>query len=141
LQEKLNVGSQEVFKAGSALAGGVASRGETCGALTGAIMAIGSLVGRERLEDTEQLTNSMEPASRIYTLFKEKIGHTLCAEIHKIRYGRVYRLFVPVEREAFHNAGGHSKKGCPEICGIAARIAAGVILELVPQSRPLQMEK
>jgi C_GCAxxG_C_C family probable redox protein len=141
LQEKLNVGSQEVFKAGSALAGGVASRGETCGALTGAIMAIGSLVGRERLEDTKQLQSSMEPASRIYTLFKEKIGHTLCAEIHKIRYGRVYRLFVPEEKEAFHNGGGHSRKGCPEICGIAARITAGVILELVPQSRPLKAEK
>jgi C_GCAxxG_C_C family probable redox protein len=132
LQEKLNVGSKEVFKAGSALAGGVASRGETCGALTGAIMAIGLLVGRERLEDREQLTKSMEPASRIYTLFKEKIGHTLCAEIHKIRYGRVYRLFIPEEREAFHNGGGHSRKGCPEICGIAAKIAAEVILEFVP---------
>jgi C_GCAxxG_C_C family probable redox protein len=130
LQEKLNVGSPEVFKAGSALAGGVARRGETCGALTGAIMAIGSLVGRERIEDREQLQRSMEPADVVYMLFKEKIGHTLCCEIHKIRYGRVYRLFVPEEMEAFHNGGGHSRKGCPEVCGIAARIAAEVILDI-----------
>ena len=130
LQEKLNVGSREVFKAGSALAGGVARRGETCGALTGAIMAIGSLVGRERIEDIERLRSSMEPADRVYTLFKEKIGHTLCCEIHKIRYGKVYRLFVPEEMEAFHNTGGHSRKGCPEVCGIAARIAADVILDI-----------
>lgn len=85
LQEKLNVGNRDVLKAGSALAGGVARRGETCGALTGAIMAIGSLVGRERLEDMEQYYKAMEPATRVYTLFKEKIGHTLCWEIHKIR--------------------------------------------------------
>ena len=130
MQEKLNVGSREVFKAGSALAGGVARRGETCGALTGAIMAIGSLVGRERLEDIEQLRSSMEPADRVYTLFNEKIGHTLCCEIHRIRYGKVYRLFVPEEMEAFHNMGGHSRKGCPEVCGIAARIAADVILDI-----------
>ena len=130
MQEKVNVGSKEVFKAGSALAGGVARRGETCGALTGAIMAIGSLVGRERLEDIEQLRSSMEPAERVYSLFKEKIGHTLCCEIHKIRYGKVYRLFVPEEMEAFHNMGGHSRKGCPEVCGIAARIAADVILDI-----------
>jgi hypothetical protein len=26
--------------------------------------------------------------------------------------------------------GGHGKKGCPEICGIAARIAAEVILDI-----------
>jgi len=105
-------------------------RGETCGALTGAIMAIGSLVGREKLEDLERLRGSMEPASRVYTLFKEKVGHTLCAEIHKIHYGRTYRLFVPEEMQAFQNAGGHSRKGCPEICGIAARTAAEVILDM-----------
>jgi len=127
----LNIGSREVFKAGSALAGGVARQGETCGALTGAIMAIGSLVGRERLQDFEQYQKAMEPAVRVYNLFKEKIGHTLCWEIYKIRYGKVYQLFIPEEREAFHNMGGHGRKGCPEIGGIAARIAAEVILDII----------
>ena len=89
----------------------------------------------------ERLRSSMEPASLIYTLFKEKVGHTLCAEIHKIHYGKAYRFFVPEEMEAFHNAGGHSRKGCPAICGTAARIAAGVILEFVSQSRPFEAEK
>ena len=130
MQEKLNVGSKDVFKAGSALAAGVAKRGETCGALTGAIMAIGTLVGRERLEDKEQLQISMEVADRVYVRFREKIGHTICSEIHKIRYGRVYRLFIPEESEAFHHMGGHSRKGCPEVCGIAASIAADIILEI-----------
>jgi hypothetical protein len=32
--------------------------------------------------------------------------------------------------QAFQNAGGHSRKGCPEICGIAARAAAGIILDM-----------
>jgi len=108
----------------------MARQGETCGALTGAVMAIGSLVGRERLEDIEQLRRSMEPASRVYTLFKEKIGNTLCWEIHKIRYGKIYRLFIPEESEAFHKMGGHSRQGCPEVCGIAAKIAAEVILDI-----------
>ena len=130
MQEKLNVGSKEVFKAGSALAAGVAKRGESCGALTGAIMAIGTLVGRERLEDKKQLQNSMDTANRVYLLFKERVGHTICSEIHKIRFGRTYRLFSPEEAEAFHNMGGHSREGCPEICGIAAKIAAEVILDI-----------
>jgi len=85
---------------------------------------------RERLEDREQLKASMEPAERVYALFKEKVGHTLCSEIHKIRYGKVYRLFVPEEMEAFHNMGGHDREGCPEVCGMAARIAAEVILDM-----------
>lgn len=126
----MNIGTKEVFKAGSALAGGVARQGETCGALTGAIMAVGSIIGRERLEDLEQYQKAMEQAYQIYNLFKEKVGHTLCWEIHKIRYDRVYRLFVPEERQAFHEMGGHGRKGCPEVCGIAARIAAEVILDI-----------
>jgi C_GCAxxG_C_C family probable redox protein len=134
LQEKMNIGTKEVFKAGSALAGGVARQAETCGAVTGSIMAVGSIIGRERLEDLEQYQKAMGTAYQIYGLFKEKVGHTLCWEIHKIRYGRVYRLFVPEERQAFHDIGGHSRKGCPEVCGIAARIAAEVILDLKESS-------
>jgi C_GCAxxG_C_C family probable redox protein len=130
LQEKLNVGSNEVFKAASALAGGVARRGETCGALTGAIMAVCCLVGREKLEDREQYGKSIEEASKVYDRFKEQIGQTLCEEIHRSRYGKVYHLIVPEEREAFHQAGGHNRTGCPEVCGVAAKIAAQVILEI-----------
>jgi C_GCAxxG_C_C family probable redox protein len=128
LQDKLHVGSKDVFKAGSALAGGIARRGETCGALTGAILAVSSLVGREALEDREQLQKSLEEADRVYSRFKRQIGGTLCSEIHSIRYGKVYHLFIPQERQAFHEMGGHSRKGCPEICGAAAKIAAEVIL-------------
>ena len=34
----------------------------------------------------------------------------------------------PEERKAFHDAGGHGPEGCPVVCGVAARIAAEVIL-------------
>jgi len=127
------VGSKEVFKAGSALAGGVARRGETCGALTGAIMGVCCVVGRERLEDREQYGKAMEEADRVFSLFRNKIGHTICEQIHQIRYGRIYHLIRPEEREAFHRDGGHSRKGCPEVCGVAARIAAEVILNISPK--------
>ena len=126
----MGVGSKEIFKAGSGLAGGVARRGETCGALTGAVMALSSVVGRERLEDIEQYRKAIELAGRVYDLFNEKVGHTLCWEIHKIRYGKIYRLYIPEERDAFHEMGGHDRKGCPEVCGVAARIVADLILDL-----------
>jgi C_GCAxxG_C_C family probable redox protein len=126
----MNVGSKEVFKAGSALAGGVARQGETCGALTGAIMAVCSVVGRERLEDRDQYGKAMEEAARVYDRFKQEVGHTICAEIQKILFGKTYRLIVPEERTAFHESGGHSRTGCPKVCGIAARIAAATLLDL-----------
>lgn len=130
MQEKFNVGTPAVFKAGSALAGGVARQGETCGALTGAIMGICCLIGRERLEDVPQYQKAMEVAAKIYDEFRQKIGHSICAEIHKIRYGKVYRLHIPEERKAFHDMGGHSRQGCPEVCGVAARIAGQIILDI-----------
>jgi C_GCAxxG_C_C family probable redox protein len=128
------VGSKEVFKAGSALAGGVVRMGETCGALTGAIMGVCSLVGREKLEDRAQYGKAMEEAGRVYNLFRDRIGHTLCEKIHEIRYGKVYHLIDPKEREAFHHEGGHSRTGCPEVCGVAAQAAAEVILDLQKKS-------
>jgi C_GCAxxG_C_C family probable redox protein len=134
LQEKLGVGNKEVFKAGSALAGGVVRMGETCGALIGSILAVCCLVGREKLEDRAQYTRAMEVAGRVCDLFRDRIGHTICAEIHKIRYGKVYHLLDPKEREAFHEEGGHSRTGCPEVCGVAARVAAEVIFDLPPES-------
>jgi hypothetical protein len=93
-------------------------------------MAVCTLIGRERIEDVEQYRKAMEPSTRVYTRFKDEIGHTLCWEIHKIRYGRAYRLCIPEEGEAFHKMGGHGRKGCPEVCGIAARIAADLILDI-----------
>ena len=113
--------------------------GETCGALTGAIMGVCCLVGREKLEDREQYGKAMEEATKVCNLFRDRIGHTICAEIHKIRYGKVYRLMDPKEREAFHNEGGHSRTGCPDVCGVAARAAAEVILDLpkeAPKKKP-----
>jgi C_GCAxxG_C_C family probable redox protein len=130
LQATLGVVDGMVFRAGSALAGGVASQGETCGALTGAIMAIGCVVGRERLEDLEQYQKAKEPAKNMYHRFRDQVGHSICAEIHKIKFGRAFHLYDPEDVKAFHEAGGHSRSGCPEVCGIAARTAADIILRL-----------
>ena len=118
------------FKAASALAGGIARRGETCGALIGGIMAICQIVGRESIEDTEQYREAMVPANDMYLRFRETVGHTLCAEIHKTLYGRSFKMYEDEDYEAFLEAGGHDPEGCPGVCAKAARIAANIILDL-----------
>lgn len=137
LQATLGVGDTQVLKAGSALSGGMVGHGETCGALTGCLMAIGCEVGRERLEDIAQFRKAKKPAEEMYQRFHAALGNTVCAEIHKLRYGRTYRLYDPDELKAFHAAGGHSREGCPEVCGVAARIATDIILRLRDGSFPL----
>ena len=124
----MNLGDEASFMAGSSLAGGVARRGETCGALTGAIMAVGLVRGRKRIEDFDAYQACMELAYEVREKFLERVGHTLCAEIHKILLGRAYRLYDDEDRERFHEDGGHEPTGCPGVCGKAARIAAEIIL-------------
>ncbi len=119
-----------VFKAGTCLSGGVVGRGETCGALTGGLMAIGSEVGRERLEDVERLRAARVPGTELYLRFGDEVGHTVCAEIHKIKFGRTYHLYDPAELQAFHEVGGHGPDGCPTVCRSAARITADILLRL-----------
>ena len=113
--------------AGSSLAGGVARYGETCGALTGALMALGMVAGRKRIEDVDAYQACMELAYEVREKFLERVGHTLCAEIQKILLGRAYRLYDDEDRERFHEDGGHERTGCPGVCGKAARIAAEII--------------
>ena len=110
------------------MAGGVARHGETCGALIGALMALGMVAGRKRIEDVDAYQACMELALEVREKFLERVGHTLCAEIHKILLGRWYRLYEDADREKFHEDGGHERTGCPGVCGKAARIAAEIIL-------------
>lgn len=128
LQEKLNIGNETSFMAGNSLAGGVARYGETCGALTGALMALGMVAGRKRIEDVDAYQACMQIAYEVREKFLELVGHTLCAEIHKILLGRPYRLYDDEDRQRFHDDGGHERTGCPGVCGKAARIAAEIIL-------------
>ena len=72
----------------------------------------------------------MEEAGRVYDRFDAEVGHTMCGEIHKKWFGKVYHLIIPEERTAFHEEGGHSRAGCPKVCGIAARIAAEALLDI-----------
>jgi len=114
--------------AGTSLAGGVARHGETCGALTGAIMAVGIAKGRKTIEDIDAYEACMKLALEVRERFLERVGHTLCAEIQKIILGRSYRMYDEKDRQKFHNDGGHERTGCPGVCGKGARIAAEIIL-------------
>lgn len=134
LQEELSIGSNESFKAASTLAGGIARQGETCGALVGALSAIGIVKGRERIEDTEAVKTAMDSAATVINRFKNelekqfsfknKLGSTLCRNIQEEIYGRSFNLMDKDGFQAFKDAGGQSDNGCPKVCGIAAEIAA-----------------
>lgn len=140
LQQALGLGNVQSFKSATALSGGVARRGETCGALLGALMALGILIGRDRMEDTETYSRTVDISQRVVQSFQagvqrefsleDTLPSTLCRDIQARLYGRSFDLRNPDERALFLEAGGHSENGCPAVCGVAAEVAARELLKL-----------
>jgi len=141
LQEEFGIGNNEVFKAATVLSGGVARHGETCGALIGALMALGLVVGREKMEDTKAYRDSMEPSADLIDSFKDELkkqfgfegelNGTLCRQIHEKIYGRPFDMTDPEDYQAFLDAGGHGDSGCLKVCGVAAQVGAEKILKIM----------
>jgi len=123
----MNIGNESTFMAGTNLAAGVARSGETCGALTGLLMALGIVSGRKRIDDVDAYQASMKLAIEARESFHERVGNSICAEIQKSLLGRSYEMTDAEERDRFHNDGGHNRDKCPDVCGKAAVIAAEII--------------
>lgn len=133
LQEHLHLLNDDnayraALKASTPLSAGVARRGETCGALIGAIMAVGLIAGTDRLDDHEGYVRAMKAAVKVFDRFKNHYGTVKCFEIQEKLFGRQYDFFNPEDSEAWYKDGGLDK--CPGVCAVAARIGAEVIIEL-----------
>jgi len=126
LQEQFHLGDVSTLKAVTAMLGGIALRGETCGAVTGGLMAIGLACGREKLDDSEGLIRALGPARRFCREFENEFGSLMCRDIQKLLFGRSFNLADPAEAEEFREAG--SSKKCRVPTGKAARIAGEIIM-------------
>lgn len=141
LQDEFGIGNDAVFKSATVLSGGVARHGETCGALLGALMGLGLVSGREKMEDTQSYRDAMAPSAELIERFKDELktqfgfegalDGTLCRQIHEKIYGRAFDMTDPEDYQAFLDVGGHSSAGCFKTCGIAGQVAAEKILELM----------
>lgn len=86
---------EQVLKLATGFGGGVGLYGDSCGAITGAVMAVGAVHGRANLPEAEDRREVAKKATQqlygnpgLYRLFnqipnmvKEKYGHTLCRDI------------------------------------------------------------
>ena len=134
LQEAFEIGDMESFKAATVLSGGIARRGETCGALLGGLMALGLVAGRTDITKTQAYRDAMKPANEIIEAFKQRLqiefgfekplNSTLCRDIHEKIYGRPFNLRDENDHQAFLDAGGHDEEGCPKVCAVAAMVTA-----------------
>jgi len=132
LQDALGIRNDDVFKAATGLAGGggLATDG-SCGAYAGAVLVLGTLLGRERdsFDDSEgNRLRNFELVRKLRQRFLQEYGSVICRDVQTRVLGRPYYLADPVEYDRFHDAGAHDIH-CPGVVGRAARWAAEIILE------------
>jgi C_GCAxxG_C_C family probable redox protein len=126
LQTHMRRPDDGALRASTAMAGGVARMGETCGALLGGIMFAGQVLAREDLRDFDAYVATMEVAAQIFDRFKREFGTTRCRDIQEERLGRSFDFFKEEDREAWYRRGG--LEVCPLVCAEAARLTADVLL-------------
>jgi C_GCAxxG_C_C family probable redox protein len=128
LQDELGVGDDGLLRASHTLAGGGAvTVTGTCGALAGALLAVGSVHGRERADfGAGPHAESFRQGKRVIDAFVEEFGSPLCADVQARLMGRSFNLLDPEDFRAFEAAGGHTDK-CTHVVGVAAQIAARIL--------------
>ena len=139
LQEEFNLSdSPDTFKAANYLGYGIVREMDFCGAMMGAIMAIGMAGGRSSFDeplyadakDIDPATGLAKSAVKIrefYQKFADKYGGTTCRALQENNYEKVYELSDPKQSTIFSEMHGED---CAEVAGQVARWAAEVILDI-----------
>ena len=132
LQDVLDIRNDDIFKAATGMAGGIGLTCDgSCGGYTGAVLVLGSLLGRERdkFSDPEGIRfRTHQLVRKFRDKFIQEYGSVACRDIQNKMLGRYYFIADPQEFEKFHNAGAHDVH-CPEVVGKASRWMTEIILE------------
>ena len=113
--EELGLERDLALRVAGAFGGGMARMGETCGAVTGALMAIGLKYGMTQAKDEAARDKTYKLAQELATRFKERHGSIVCRELLG------YDLSLPEGRKAAYDKGLFSTL-CPELVRDAVEI-------------------
>lgn len=128
LKEQFGLEGDQVVKALTPMPG-IAERGETCGAVTGPLLALGLIYGRDeyQMDNWDAYQKSLVPAGRFCENFEQEFGTTTCHEVQEVKFGKCYRLTDPDQLQEFQNDG--ATEHCSAVVRSAVRMAAKIILE------------
>jgi C_GCAxxG_C_C family probable redox protein len=126
LSEQFGLGNKDMVKALTPIPG-IAERGETCGAVTGALLALGLVFGRDNISDWQAYRNSLIPANEFCDRFVQEMGSTMCGDIVERKFGNRLDLRKTEDLRTFQESDATHK--CSKVVQTATRIAAELILE------------
>jgi C_GCAxxG_C_C family probable redox protein len=144
LQKNLEIGNAEVIRASVGLGAGVARNLEVCGAVSGAVMAVGLIYGTEKLtfpfgahvkekkadeEAGKRYADVMTRGGMICDRVRAIYGGLRCSDIQRAtRGGRCWDLKDPKQLVEYLQPAIHDH--CGPVAGTVARIAAEEILKI-----------
>ncbi len=126
LSEQFGLGNSEMVKALSPIPG-IAERGETCGAVSGVLLALGLVFGKNSITDWQGYRDSLKPANEFCDRFEEELGSLRCRNIVDSEFGMELDLRNEDDLKKFQEAGATHK--CSKVVRAAVRIAADLILK------------
>lgn len=124
LNEQFGLKADQIIPALLPFAGGIAGKGETCGAVSGSLFAMGiyfeSIIGKPG--------SSMKCARLFFDRFSKEFGSIRCREVMEHQFGRYYDFEKQDDMRLFMEA---SKKngGCVKVIQKAVVMAGDIILE------------
>jgi C_GCAxxG_C_C family probable redox protein len=78
---ELNISKSDCFRIATPFGSGVAFRQEMCGAVTGALMAIGLKYGMDENDSTEQKSYTYDLTTHFISEFRKKHGSICCKDL------------------------------------------------------------
>lgn len=122
LSESIGIDRQSALKTAGAFGGGMGRNGFTCGAVTGALMAIGYKFGKDSDGDTTSKENTYKKVDIFFDEFKKLHGALECSALikHDVTNDEEYKKAVDA---------GLFKTLCPKLVESAIEIAEKIIKE------------
>jgi C_GCAxxG_C_C family probable redox protein len=110
------------LRVAAALGGGLARSGQTCGAVSGALIVIGLKYGRIEADDEESKEKTYRLGGEFLKKFNSHAGSTLCRELLGYDISDPEQRQVAQEKELFDSV-------CPRLVRDAAEILKQVLQE------------
>ena len=126
LNDQFGLNADQTVTAIKLFAGGIAGKGETCGAVTGALLAIGFYFDVIK-KDNANPRASMQYGGMFFDKFTKEFESTRCKEVMKHQYGKYIDYSNPDDLKILGKPENQGK--CLDVMKTATHIVADIILE------------
>ena len=99
--EEFNMSKEMAYKVAGAFGSGMGQLGETCGAVTGALMVIGLKYGKYQLADTTSKDKTYVCVKQYSDMFKQQYGSIKCQDLINFDLSKADELIKARESGVF----------------------------------------